>query len=128
MQPSFPDIGVDTDTLEIKRNLGGAPILQGHGLKYGGSEYEGWRDGDLNGRRRLGKLHDSVYGSWDGYLSAAGQKMGVDLVTLVHQGSECKTEEETRSALERRLEVFQVLRCLLGPAVEVRASTSFAKG
>jgi hypothetical protein len=34
-------------------------------------------------------------------------------------------DEEGRVEAERRLSVFQVLRCLLGPAIEVRRSYIF---
>ncbi|EIN12438.1 hypothetical protein PUNSTDRAFT_97172 [Punctularia strigosozonata HHB-11173 SS5] len=124
---SSPTPTSEAQTTAPKRSLGGAPILRddaqpesSRGLKYGGAEVPGWRDGDINGRRRLGKLHETAYASWETYLRAAGEKMGVDLTRPVDDETEVgeKDEVKERVALERRLEVFQVLRCVLGPAIE----------
>ncbi|KAH9933277.1 hypothetical protein B0H21DRAFT_760249 [Amylocystis lapponica] len=59
--------------------------------------------------RRLGRLNDSAYRDWDPFLARAGLKFGVDLT---------KGGRRKDRAMESRIEVFQVLRCLLGPVVE----------
>ncbi|KAF9013365.1 methyltransferase domain-containing protein, partial [Cyathus striatus] len=59
--------------------------------------------------RRLGRLRDPVYASWETFIKAAGEKMGVDL-------SFCATDRDL--ALEYRMEILHTLRCLLGPAIE----------
>ncbi|OBZ71352.1 Methyltransferase-like protein 25 [Grifola frondosa] len=60
------------------------------------------------GVRRLGKLNDSAYTEWAIYLERAGAKLGMSLMQA--------GERDLR--MERRLEVFHVLRCILGPVVE----------
>lgn len=57
--------------------------------------------------RRLGRLNDSAYKSWATFLSAAEKKLGVEL-----EGTALD------AVLESRVEVFQLLRCLLGPVLE----------
>ncbi|OBZ71113.1 Methyltransferase-like protein 25, partial [Grifola frondosa] len=58
--------------------------------------------------RRVGKLNDSAYAEWAIYLERAGAKLGMSLMQA----------GERDLQMERRLEVFHVLRCILGPVVE----------
>ncbi|KAK2459662.1 hypothetical protein APHAL10511_008307 [Amanita phalloides] len=60
--------------------------------------------------RRLGRLPDSAYANWSAFLSAAGQKLKVDM------SASAKNEQDL--LLERRVEVLHALRCLIGPLVE----------
>ncbi|KAL6300093.1 methyltransferase domain-containing protein [Sparassis latifolia] len=72
--------------------------------------HEGQREtaGAGAGPRRLGRLNNSVYVDWSIFLAQASSKLGVDLA-----------ESEGRDmAIESRMEVFHVLRCILGPVVE----------
>ncbi|KAH8825026.1 methyltransferase domain-containing protein, partial [Flagelloscypha sp. PMI_526] len=57
--------------------------------------------------QRLGRLNDKAYDSWDAFLSAASQKMGLEPA--------CSYPD---TKLEKQLGLLQVLRCLLGPVVE----------
>ncbi|KAF7799383.1 hypothetical protein EIP86_010615 [Pleurotus ostreatoroseus] len=57
--------------------------------------------------KRLGRLNNDAYKSWDGYLSVAEKRLGVAL-----QGT------ARDAALESRVEVLQLLRCVLGPVLE----------
>ncbi|KAI0689247.1 methyltransferase domain-containing protein, partial [Cytidiella melzeri] len=57
--------------------------------------------------KRLGRINASAYSSWQNFLEVAGQKFGLDLT-----GAKRDTE------LAGRVEVFQFLRCILGPVVE----------
>lgn len=58
--------------------------------------------------KRLGRLNDAVYNSWEAFLAIAEKRLGVNL-----------TGEVARDpAMESRLEVFHFLRCILGPVVE----------
>lgn len=63
--------------------------------------------------RRLGRLRDTAYQTWETFLDVAGKRMGVDFSAT---GEETDTIREL--ALERSLEVVHTLRCLLGPVVE----------
>lgn len=57
--------------------------------------------------RRLGRLNDSAYRSWETFLSVAEKKLAVELQGTVLD-----------AALESQIEVLQLLRCLLGPVLE----------
>lgn len=57
--------------------------------------------------RRLGRVNDSAYNDWPSFLTAAGQKFGVDLSGTPRD-----------FIAEKRVEIFQFLRCILGPVVE----------
>ncbi len=57
--------------------------------------------------KRLGRVNDTVYESWTSFLGTAGEKFG-----LVLTGAERNLEAEGR------VEIFQLLRCILGPVVE----------
>ena len=57
--------------------------------------------------KRLGRLNDAAYRDWEGFLSMAGKKLGLHL-----------TEMDRDKRMESRLEVFHLLRCVLGPVVE----------
>ncbi|EKM49629.1 uncharacterized protein PHACADRAFT_106493 [Phanerochaete carnosa HHB-10118-sp] len=65
----------------------------------------------LSGRtrelRRLGRLSDSAYRGWEGFLTIAQEKLGVEMAGVARDG-----------VMESRLEVFHLLRCVLGPVVE----------
>ena len=60
--------------------------------------------------KRLGRLNDTAYTDWSTFLTTAQRKLGVEFV------DEASTERDL--ALERRLCVFQVLRCIMRPVVE----------
>lgn len=68
---------------------------------------EGWRGGEGERRKRLGKLNDGMYKDWDTFIGAASKKMGFEGRNLIMDVE-----------MEGRLEVLHVLRCLLGPVVE----------
>ena len=58
---------------------------------------------------RLGRLSDSAYATWDAFASAAQRKMG----------STCPESMLLNNpVLGGRVEVFHVLRCIVGPVVE----------
>jgi hypothetical protein len=57
--------------------------------------------------RRLGRINDSAYNSWTAFLEVASEKFEIDLSDAVRN----------REA-EGQVEVFQFLRCILGPVVE----------
>ncbi|CAL1713441.1 unnamed protein product [Somion occarium] len=61
--------------------------------------------------RRLGRLNNDAYTDRDQFIRRAQTRMGVDL------SSQCSLSERDEN-LERRLEVFHVLRCILGPVAE----------
>lgn len=65
----------------------------------------------LSGRthelRRLGRLSDSAYRDWEGFLAIAQEKLDAKLAGVAR---DC--------VMESRLEVFHFLRCVLGPVVE----------
>ncbi|KAK7676371.1 hypothetical protein QCA50_020675 [Cerrena zonata] len=63
--------------------------------------------------KRLGRLNDGAYTNWEQFVSRAEEKMGVSLL-----GEEMSSAGTKGSALESRLEVFHVLRCILGSIVE----------
>ena len=69
-------------------------------------------------KRRLGKLNDKYYENFEIFLDSAGKKMEVDLTDrlskLLHRDP--RTLENTDIA--RRIEVWQALRCILGPPME----------
>lgn len=58
--------------------------------------------------RRLGRLNDLAYADWETFLARAGEKLGINLSGGIKRDP----------AMESRLEVLQVLRCILGPVVE----------
>ncbi|KAI0770455.1 methyltransferase domain-containing protein [Fomes fomentarius] len=59
-------------------------------------------------RPRLGRLNDAVYADWDTFISTVRGKLGVN----------AKTVARPDARIERRIEVFHTLRCILGPVVE----------
>ena len=65
----------------------------------------------LSGRtrqlKRLGRLNDSAYRSWEAFLGIAQERLELEVA-----------EARLDRALESRLEVFHFLRCALGPVVE----------
>lgn len=61
--------------------------------------------------RRLGRLSDTAYKDWETFIDVAGKKMGVDFGCVADR-------EERDLGMERSLEVFHTLRCLVGPVVE----------
>ncbi|TFK86276.1 hypothetical protein K466DRAFT_524428, partial [Polyporus arcularius HHB13444] len=58
--------------------------------------------------RRLGRLNDSAYRDWETFVRTVRAKMGLADVDIPAPNPE----------MERRIEVFQTLRCIAGPAVE----------
>lgn len=65
----------------------------------------------LSGRtqelKRLGRLNDSAYRDWEGFLTIAQEKLDAKVAGVARD-----------RAMESRLEVFHFLRCVLGPVVE----------
>ena len=59
--------------------------------------------------RRLGRLNDSAYSDWETFMVRAQGRLDVTLDPVL-----CVKD----IAMERQLEVFQVLRCILGPVIE----------
>ncbi|TFY57015.1 hypothetical protein EVJ58_g7281 [Rhodofomes roseus] len=66
-------------------------------------------NGETPALRRLGRLNDSAYVDWETFVARAQDRLGVRL-----DPASC-TKDAT---MESRLEVFQVLRCILGPVIE----------
>lgn len=65
-------------------------------------------DGSAPQLKRLGRLNDSVYNSWESFIAAAEKRLDVKVIG-----------EVTRDrVMESRLEVFHFLRCILGPVIE----------
>ena len=64
------------------------------------------QDTEMMGRR-LGRVNDTAYDSWESFLRVSGDKFGLDLAGV-------ERDRETAG----RVEVFQFLRCVLGPVVE----------
>lgn len=64
-------------------------------------------------RKRLGRMNDSMYTKWDDFVAHAERRLGIGLVGFSKKGG-----LEQRVVAERRLEVLQVLRCMMGPVVE----------
>lgn len=60
--------------------------------------------------RRLGRLKDTAYTDWETFVDVAGKKMGIDF------GEVEVVERDMR--MERLLECFHTLRCLVGTVVE----------
>ncbi|KAI0823298.1 methyltransferase domain-containing protein [Trametes gibbosa] len=58
--------------------------------------------------KRLGRLSDAAYADWETFAHRVQSKLGLP---------EGKLKRADR-ALERRIEVFHVLRCLIGPTIE----------
>ncbi|KAI0350340.1 hypothetical protein OH77DRAFT_1463847 [Trametes cingulata] len=58
--------------------------------------------------KRLGRLNDAAYVDWDTFARRVAEKIEVD---------EERLSRADRKA-ERRIEVFHVLRCIIGPVVE----------
>ncbi|KAH9849506.1 methyltransferase domain-containing protein [Lenzites betulinus] len=58
--------------------------------------------------KRLGRLNDAAYADWETFVHRVQAKLGLP---------DGKLERADR-AVERRIEVFHVLRCLLGPVIE----------
>lgn len=73
--------------------------------------------GETPTHARLGKINDKHYSSWEAFLSAAGDKMGIDF-TSPSFASLPEWDEQHRRKMETRLATLHVLRCLLGPLVE----------
>lgn len=93
-------------------------ILEKHGLVSTPAAPEG-RDvmlnetavinGETPALRRLGRLNDSAYSDWATFVARAQERLGV-----VFEPAMCEKDP----SMESRLEVFQALRCILGPVVE----------
>ncbi|KAH9922652.1 methyltransferase domain-containing protein [Fomitopsis serialis] len=66
-------------------------------------------NGETPALRRLGRLNDSAYADWETFVGRAQHRLGIMLDPAL-----CAKDPSTES----RLEVFQVLRCILGPVVE----------
>lgn len=78
-------------------------------------------EGEGEGRaKRLRRLNDSAYESWEGFVAVARERMGVP----ERADAEVDGEFTPTGRTARRLEVFHVLRCLLGPVIEVRYRTA----
>lgn len=75
----------------VSRSAGERPLLSG-------------RTREL---KRLGRLSDTAYRDWDGFLSIAQEKLGAAVAGVARD-----------RVMEGRLEVFHFLRCVLGPVVE----------
>lgn len=73
--------------------------------------------GETPTHARLGKINDRHYVSWEAFLSAAGEKMGIDFASSSFS-SMPEWEEQDRRTMEMRLATLHVMRCLLGPLVE----------
>ncbi|KAG6854656.1 hypothetical protein C0991_003304 [Blastosporella zonata] len=72
--------------------------------------------------RRLGRLHDSAYDSWDAFIRVASQRIGVDLSSTSDSSPvsplPSSNSQPPNPALQARLASLHVLRCLLGPVIE----------
>ncbi|KZT67082.1 hypothetical protein DAEQUDRAFT_673865 [Daedalea quercina L-15889] len=66
-------------------------------------------NGETPSLRRLGRLNDSAYSDWGTFVRRAQERLGVRLDPAL-----CEKD----AAMESRLEVFQALRCILGPVIE----------
>ncbi|OCH91132.1 hypothetical protein OBBRIDRAFT_550108 [Obba rivulosa] len=77
------------------------------GVCSGQDSAPGWT-GPSAGQKRLGRLNDSAYADWRTFLARSASKLEINIT-----GKESKDR-----VMESRLEVFHVLRCLLGPVIE----------
>jgi len=66
-------------------------------------------NGETPALRRLGRLNDSAYADWETFVGRAQDRLGIRLDPAL-----CAKDPSTES----QLEVFQVMRCILGPVVE----------
>lgn len=85
-------------------------ILEGIVAKRPSLDLHSSETGNARQGRRLGKLNDAAYDDWDTFLTRATERLGVDL----RGGDGLERQPE----MERRLQVFHVLRCVLGPVIE----------
>ena len=69
------------------------------------------------GSKKLGRLKDGLYESFDVFLSYAAQKLEFDEQQFRHNFESDGISLEN-SCVARRVEVLHAARCLLGPAVE----------
>ncbi|KAF9078607.1 hypothetical protein BDP27DRAFT_19450 [Rhodocollybia butyracea] len=65
--------------------------------------------------RRLGRLPSRVYDSWESFIQAAGQRLGVDLLSV---SPSIHSLPVSLAPLSRALAILHVLRCILGPLIE----------
>ncbi|ESK88597.1 hypothetical protein Moror_3123 [Moniliophthora roreri MCA 2997] len=69
---------------------------------------------------RIGKLPASAYVSWETFVRAAGEKLGVPLgrsdTSSSEHGNDTQTAYDTHRATQ--LETLHLLRCQLGPVIE----------
>ncbi|KAI0643075.1 methyltransferase domain-containing protein [Trametes meyenii] len=61
------------------------------------------------GSKRLGRLSDAAYTDWATFAQRVQEKLGLP---------DSRTPSRGDSALERRIAVFHVLRCIVGPVIE----------
>lgn len=66
-------------------------------------------NGETPALRCLGRLNDSAYSDWTTFVVRAQERLGV-----AFEPAMCEQDVATES----RLEVFQTLRCILGPVIE----------
>lgn len=67
--------------------------------------------------RRLGRLNDKTYKSFESFLSIASQKLGFD-VELYRSRYERNGVPIEHTPVARRIEALHALRCILGPPIE----------
>ncbi|RDB17976.1 Protein RRNAD1 [Hypsizygus marmoreus] len=70
--------------------------------------------GSTPAMRKLGRLPDAAYDSWDTFLGCASQRIGVDFLAARRE----RDAEDTLLRARARLENLHVRRCLLGPLIE----------
>jgi hypothetical protein len=61
--------------------------------------------------RRLGKLNNRHYATWDSFVEEAKRRMQIDDIMI-------QVDDNQRKGMGRELEVLHALRCLIGPVVE----------
>ncbi|KAI0078227.1 hypothetical protein K474DRAFT_1771164 [Panus rudis PR-1116 ss-1] len=66
--------------------------------------------------KRVGRMNDASYLDWTTFLTIAVRKLGCEKITMFATDFSEKEKENLTS----RIEVFHVLRCILGPVVESR--------
>lgn len=87
-----------------------APVLDSLNVKT--------KNAGLPPAHRIGKLNNKFYKSFETFLEAASQKLGVDVLGRLDDCAKEKVIKLDSTPDARRIEVLHALRCILGPACE----------
>lgn len=69
-------------------------------------------------KRRIGKLNDKAYTSFENFLAVASKKLGFDIYEKLSNFIIIDPRMLAETKIARLIEVLQALRCTLGPAME----------